>query len=602
MKPIPTLDPQAGDLRRAADSRRSTGLSPVEQTRRYHEETKHHFRRYARSLGYLDWANQPDPFRRYDGAALIELPLLPEPVACPRYDDLFVQGRVAPQPLTLDTLSRFLEYALSITAWKQAGDTRWALRANPSSGNLHPTEGYVVMQDLTIADAGHGPAQHGGVFHYAPKEHGLERRAALPATVLTALLDGCPDQSFVFGLTSIHWREAWKYGERAFRYCQHDVGHALGSARIAAAALGWRMTVLTDLSTEQVATVLGVDRDDDYQDAPREHADCLVVVYPADSDPSQPQRAIPRALPEAAVVAMAGCQWFGRANRLGTSEPVLWDIIDEVAEATVKPPTTSVATDDGALSTGRISVPECASTLSAHRVIHQRRSAVSFDGQTGLAREAFYRIVSRLVPQRLSSKQGASTEPLLPPWDLEVSTPAVHLLLFVHRIDGLPPGLYCVARTTDALPRLQAAIRSEFSWTKPAGCPDDLPLWCLGEGDARQVAAQLSCHQDIAGASVFSLGMLAEFDRALTRDGAWAYPRLFWECGLIGQMLYLEAEACGIRGTGIGCFFDDGVHELLGLRDTQFQSLYHFTVGGLVDDHRLTTLPPYKQERRKRKT
>ena len=59
-------------------------------------------------------------------------------------------------------------------------------------------------------------------------------------------------------------------------------------------------------------------------------------------------------------------------------------------------------------------------------------------------------------------------------------------------------------------------------------------------------------------------------------------------------MLYLEAEAAGARGTGIGCFYDDAVHELLGLRDHAFQSLYHFTVGMPVDDPRLTTEPGYE--------
>ena len=42
--------------------------------------------------------------------------------------------------------------------------------------------------------------------------------------------------AFLLGLASVYWREAWKYGERAFRYCQHDVGHAIGTVRIAAAA------------------------------------------------------------------------------------------------------------------------------------------------------------------------------------------------------------------------------------------------------------------------------------------------------------------------------------------------------------------------------
>jgi hypothetical protein len=62
---------------------------------------------------------------------------------------------------------------------------------------------------------------------------------------------------------------------------------------------------------------------------------------------------------------------------------------------------------------------------------------------------------------------------------------------------------------------------------------------------------------------------------------------------VLGQVLYLEAEAAGIRGTGIGCYFDDAFHSILGLRDNQLQSLYHFTIGGPVEDTRLMTLPPY---------
>ena len=59
------------------DSARGAGVSdPLEVVMRYHQETKHHFSRYARSLGYMDWANQPDPFRRYEGSPLIALPLL----------------------------------------------------------------------------------------------------------------------------------------------------------------------------------------------------------------------------------------------------------------------------------------------------------------------------------------------------------------------------------------------------------------------------------------------------------------------------------------------------------------------------------------------
>jgi hypothetical protein len=71
------------------------------------------------------------------------------------------------------------------------------------------------------------------------------------------------------------------------------------------------------------------------------------------------------------------------------------------------------------------------------------------------------------------------------------------------------------------------------------------------------------------------------------------YRQLYWEAGMLGQVFYLEAEAAGVSGTGIGCFFDDAVHETLGIKDTRLQSLYHFTVGGALVDERLTTWPPY---------
>ena len=59
-------------------------------------------------------------------------------------------------------------------------------------------------------------------------------------------------------------------------------------------------------------------------------------------------------------------------------------------------------------------------------------------------------------------------------------------------------------------------------------------------------------------------------------------------------MLYLEAEACGMRGTGIGCFFDDPFHEVVGLVGEAFQTLYHFTVGLPKADTRLGSAPAYQ--------
>jgi len=119
-------------------------------------------------------------------------------------------------------------------------------------------------------------------------------------------------------------------------------------------------------------------------------------------------------------------------------------------------------------------------------------------------------------------------------------------------------------------------------------------LYCLTEGDCRGASKKVSCGQDIAGDGAFSMGMVAQFDDSLKKYGAWFYKRLFWETGMLGQLLYLEAEAIGISSTGIGCFFDDPVHEIFGFKDTKFQSLYHFTIGGAIIDTRLTTLPAHE--------
>jgi hypothetical protein len=86
--------------------------------------------------------------------------------------------------------------------------------------------------------------------------------------------------------------------------------------------------------------------------------------------------------------------------------------------------------------------------------------------------------------------------------------------------------------------------------------------------------------------------MIARFGNAIEKH-PFHYRRLHWEAGLIGQVLYLEAEARGMRGTGMGCFFDDITHGILGLTDDTFQDLYHFSIGKAVEDRRLTALPPY---------
>src|SRR5512134_1451267 len=113
----------------------------------YHERTKHLPQRYARSPGSLDWANEPDPFRRYEGAPLYPLPLsAQDPDA--DYRDLYERSRSRPQPFSFRNIASFLELSLGLSAWKSYRESSWALRMNPSSGNLHPTEAHLILPPL----------------------------------------------------------------------------------------------------------------------------------------------------------------------------------------------------------------------------------------------------------------------------------------------------------------------------------------------------------------------------------------------------------------------------------------------------------------------
>jgi SagB-type dehydrogenase family enzyme len=553
---IPKLTPDAGGV---ADA--------VRVVRAYHQRTKHMPGRYAPGPGGMDWANQPDPFRRFSGAAMVELPLVGDD-GTPTYDALFAGGANPPRRLSADSLGLFLELALGLTAWKAIQGTRWALRSNPSSGNLHPTEGYVVLPALAgLAD---GP----GVYHYAPREHALEQRCVLSDAASSRVVPGLPAGAFLVGLTSVHWREAWKYGERAYRYCQHDVGHALAAVCFAAAALGWRVALLSALSDADVAGLLGVDRAADFAGAEAEHPDLIAAVF------TDPATAAPRELAEDAVAQFCTGQWTGTANRLSSNQ-VDWPAIDAVADAAVKPPTRPLPRRRSAAMATATPRP-MGEFPRAAEIIRQRRSAVDMDGRTGLSRDAFFGMLGRTLPDRPH-----------PPWNAIDFPAQIHLCLFVHRIDGLSPGLYVLIRDQARGDALRAACDRDFAWGQVEA--SGLPLFALTLGDCRQAAAHASCFQEIAGDGAFSLGMVADFSRSLEADGAWAYRRLFWETGLIGQVLYLEAEAAGVRATGMGCYFDDLVHQLLdmNLGDDAWQSLYHFTVGGAVEDQRLTTHPAY---------
>ena len=161
-----------------------------------------------------------------------------------------------------------------------------------------------------------------GAYHYASHGHALELRCRFEP----------PFHGLLAGLSSIHWREAWKYGERAFRYCQHDIGHGLGALRYAAAVLGWRVRVLDAWGDGDIAALLGLDRQADFAGAEKEEPDLICLIETGSNGDGEPDI---DALAEAARTGV----WTGKANTLSQKHTTDWPVIDEVCAAARKPQT-----------------------------------------------------------------------------------------------------------------------------------------------------------------------------------------------------------------------------------------------------------------------
>ena len=324
----------------------------------------------------MDWNSQPDPFRRYDQA--LKLPLDHLPITeTPTYDSLFGTWQESALHVNRESISRLFYESLAISAWKQAGGSRWSLRVNPSSGDLHPTEAYLIagpIKDLTEVPA---------VFHYSAYEHALERRVVLTSEEWDAIGEDLPSGFLLVALTSIYWRESWKYGERAFRYCHHDVGHAIGTVAFAAAALGWTTRLINSITDDDLGTLLGFHKQERIE---AEHPDCLLAIFPGNENVAKADPIIN--LPGEVIERLEKTAFEGRPNRLSRYRHE-WPIIDAVAEATRysnqysfhdKQDSSNDLQDRIAFGKDR--------NVSARRIIRERRSALAMDGRSALRRLA----------------------------------------------------------------------------------------------------------------------------------------------------------------------------------------------------------------------
>jgi len=474
----------------------------------------------------------PDPFRHYEGAPLLDLPADPPSPRIPALEVL--QGSYGTTPVAdgPSFVSQLLFHSAAISASKRVPSTgyRYALRVNPSSGNLHPTEFHFVTRGLK--------EWPDGLYHYRPSSHMAEQRATGRFDQELSI-DPAP---LTFILTSIAWREAWKYRDRAYRYCLHDIGHAWQALTLAARSIGYDSDAIGHFPDDEVSRICRLHEDE---------WPMLIVQ-----------------LRGPVLERTTETVWHGgRANQLSTHQ-IDYPLIDAIHAITKANSTAPPAATSPVEGSGEITLPPAASsTRPFGEVVRTRRSALDFrGGAQSISLSQLSALLSAGVGRTPSSKVGrtplSAPDPLVRLCGNFADNQFIQLYLYVHRVDDLAPGVYRY-------------------W------PAHAQLELIRSGDQRVAAAGLSLGQDLAGNACVAFSMIADLDRAVRSHGDRGYRYVHFEAGAIGHRLYLAAEALGLGATGIGAFYDDDVHHYLGLTTAQRQVVYHFAIGYPVYDPRL---------------
>src|SRR6266852_3853026 len=474
---------------------------------RYHNTTKHSYASVHNNLHFLDWVNQPFPFKAY--TALDPLPLPREvrqtgvAALSAMAESIHPGASAVPD---LEALAQLLYLTAGITRHRKHPGGDIYFRAAACTGALYEVEVYFVCGNLADLEA--------GVYHFAPAEFALRRLRVGDYRSVLSEATGGETAIFHAPLTIIctctYWRNAWKYQARTYRHFGWDNGTLLANLLAVAPALGMPAKVICGFVDADVNRLVDVDPE-------REVAFSLVALghvaalaqHAASELPALHLETVPLSRNETVYPAM---REMHAASSLHSAEEVeIWR--GRTTTTKLPPPTGPIVqlhpASDAEMPRDPIEqvILRCGSARRFAQVpIELAQLSTMLDR------------ASRGIPADFLETQGTLLN---------------HLYLIVNAVEGVDPGAYAFHRDRNALE-------------------------CLKAGNFRAQAGHLGLDQQLPAEAAAAIFFLADLQIVLERFGNRGYRAAQLEAGILSGKLYLAAYAQRASATGL-TFYDDEV-------------------------------------------
>ena len=495
---------------------------------KYHNATKHSYWSVRSGHG-LDWPNQPLPFKIYKGVESIRLPTDGHPIegnAAEAISDSPVSPDSGAMP-DLGLLARILYLSAGITKRKPYPGGEVYFRAAACTGALYHIDLYLVCGDL--------PGLGAGVYHFGPHDFGLVRlregdyRSVLAET--SAFEPSIADAPVTVALADTHWRNAWKYGARAYRHAFWDSGTLLANLLSAASGAGVPARVVTSFVDEEAHRLLGLDAE----------KESVIALAPLGRGPSPETKDHPT------------MDALDMPTEPLSPKMVEYPEIYEIHGSSSLRSVEEVEGMRGSKGTSRSRGP------SGNVTPLPRRGSVGMQGfEATVIKRGSTRTFARvpITLEELSVALDHSTKGIDADFLSSDGSLLNELFLIVNAVEGLAPGAYRYDR-------------------------EEHGLELLKEGDFRGEAGHLGLDQQIPADASVNVYMLTDLDGVLDAFGNRGYRMAQLESGIIGGRLYLMAYGMGFGASGL-TFYDDEVIEFFGPRAEGLSVMFLVALGRSV--------------------